>query len=216
LGLTNEGGVAGSILTLRNLTGLWILQECMRKWEREGRSSSWEDIISASAAAPELVALIDPDAKEFRMPSDMPKAIQDYCRATGQRPPATVGEIARCAFESLSLKYRSVLQSLEQITGRRLQTIRIVGGGSLNRLLCQMVADCCGRLVVAGPAEASALGNVMLQAVATGHLSGVAEGRAAIAASIQCASFEPNPSDAWDEAFFHFERLVTAGKVGVN
>jgi rhamnulokinase len=118
-----------------------------------------------------------------------------------------MGEIARCAFESLSLKYRSVLEALERLTGRQLQVIRIVGGGSLNSFLCQMIADCCNRAVVSGPVEASALGNIMLQAIATGHLAGITEGREATALSVQCATFAPHRSDRWDEAFSHFQQL---------
>jgi rhamnulokinase len=207
LRFTNEGSADGAILLLRNLTGLWIIQECLRRWEREGRQYSWKDIIFAAAEAKPLQHLVDPNAKEFQMPSDMPGAIRSYCKGTQQSIPDTVGEIARCAFESLSLKYRSVLQSLEKLTGRHLDSIRVVGGGSLNQFLCQMIADVCDRPVVCGPVEASALGNVMLQAVATGHLQNVNAGRAAIAGSLECVSLIPRPSDAWDEAYGRFKTI---------
>jgi rhamnulokinase len=207
LHFTNEGSADGAILLLRNLTGLWIIQECLRCWEREGRHYSWNDITFAAAEAKALQRFFDPNAREFQTPSDMPGAIRAYCKATEQSIPETVGEIARCAFESLSLKYRSVLQSLEKLTGRRLDSIRVVGGGSLNHFLCQMIADACDRRVVCGPVEASALGNVMLQAVATGHLQDMSAGRTAIAGSIECVSLVPRPSEAWDDAYSRFKTI---------
>jgi rhamnulokinase len=207
LQFTNEGSADGSSLLLRNITGLWIIQECLRHWEKEGRHYSWSDITFAAAEVKPLQRLFDPNAKEFQMPADMPATIRAYCRTTQQSIPETVGEIARCAFESLSLKYRSVLQSLEQLTGRHLETIRVVGGGSLNHFLCQMIADACDRPVVCGPVEASALGNVMLQAVATGHLHDAGEGRAAIAASVNCEALAPQRSDDWDDAYLRFRTI---------
>ncbi|HEV2273499.1 MAG TPA: rhamnulokinase family protein [Acidobacteriaceae bacterium] len=207
-GLTNEGGADGSILLMRNLTGLWIIQECLRQWEKEGHRRSWEEIVSAAAQAAPFPAHFDPNAKEFQSPGDMPKAIHDYCLATGQQPPHTVGEIARSTFESLSLSYRSVLESLELVTGRHMESIRVVGGGSLNGFLCQMIADACDRPVIAGPVEASAFGNIMLQAVATGHLQSLRAGREALAGSVECNSFAPHRSDAWDEAYSRFNAIA--------
>jgi rhamnulokinase len=207
LGFTNEGGAGGATLLLKNMTGLWIVQECLRHWTGEGSSFSWDDLISAASAASPLASMIDPDAPEFQVPCDMPRAIRDFCLVTGQPAPQTPGEITRCAFESLSLNYRSVLESLRSLTGRDLRTIRVVGGGGLNRMLCQMTADACGSVVVSGPAEASALGNIMVQAVAAGHLAGLAEGRAAIAQSVECSTFAPYRDDRWDEAFSRFHAL---------
>jgi rhamnulokinase len=163
--------------------------------------------VSATEAAKAFQCFIDPDAPGFQARCDMPRAIRAYCLASGQVAPETVGEIARCAFESLSLKYRSVLESLRKLTGRALRTIRVVGGGGLNTVLCQMTADACGCEVVSGPAEAATLGNVMLQAVATGHLSDVRSGRAAIAESVQCSAFDPHRRDRWDEAYVRFRAL---------
>jgi rhamnulokinase len=137
----------------------------------------------------------------------MPGAIVEYCRATGQPAPETTGAFARCALESLSLKYRSVLESLELLSGRSLRTLRVVGGGSLNPLLCQMIADACDRVVVSGPAEASALGNVLMQAIATNHLPDIKAGRMSIAESVHRTTFEPRRSDAWDEAYTRFKCL---------
>ncbi len=205
-GFTNEGGADGSILLIKNLTGLWLLQECQRLWSREGRHCTWTDISSMAAAAPAFACLLDVDANDFRAPENMHHAIAEYCRRTMQPNPDTIGAVARGCFESLALKYRSVLESLETVTTRRLDTIRIVGGGCLNTLLCQMTADACNRTVISGPAEASAFGNVMLQAIATGHLSNIGAGRAAIAASIQCMSYFPQRTDAWDEAYSRMEQ----------
>jgi rhamnulokinase len=209
LGFTNEGGADGSILLIKNLTGLWLLQECQRQWSREGRQNTWSDITAIAATAPAFACVLDVDANVFRAPENMPRAIADYCRRTLQPEPETIGAVARGCFESLALKYRSVLESLETVTARRLATIRVVGGGCLNALLCQMTADACNRTVVSGPAEASAYGNVMLQAIATGHLSSIGTGRAAIAASIQCVSYFPQRTDVWDEAYARMEHRQT-------
>ena len=211
LGFTNEGGANGAVLLVKNITGLWILQECLRQWTDEGRSYTWSELALAAESAKAFQCFIDPDAEEFQTQCDMPRAIGQYCRESGQAAPENVGEITRCAFESLSLKYRSVLESLRKLTGRSLPTIRVVGGGGLNSVLCQMTADACGCEVVSGPAEASALGNVMLQAVATGYLSDVRAGRAAIAESVQCSVFDPHRCDQWDEAYARFRRLEANG-----
>ena len=207
LGFTNEGGAGNSTLLLKNMTGLWIVQECLRHWSGAAYSYSWADLVSAAATAPPFRSLIDPDAPEFQTPCDMPRAIAGFCKATGQPAPQSEGEIARCAFESLSLNYRSVLDSLRALTGRNLNVIRIVGGGGLNAMLCQMTADACGCEVVSGPVEASTLGNVIMQAIATGHLADVREGRAAIAKSVECSSFTPHRDHRWDEAYARFRAL---------
>lgn len=211
LGFTNEGGADGAVLLLKNITGLWIVQECLRQWASEGRNLTWDEVASAAGAAKAFQSLIDPDAPGFQAQCDMPRAIGQYCAASGQRAPETPGEMARCAFESLSLKYRSVLESLRKLTRRGLGTIRVVGGGGLNTVLCQMTADACGCQVVSGPSEASALGNVMLQAVAAGHLNSVRAGRAAIAKSAQSSVFDPHRSDRWDEAYARFRLLEAKG-----
>ncbi len=211
LGFTNEGGADGAVLLLKNITGLWIVQECMRQWASEGRKIEWNELASAAGAAKAFQCFIDPDAPGFQAHCDMPRAIHQYCAASGQAVPESAGEIARCAFESLSMKYRSVLESLRMLTRRGLGTIRVVGGGGLNAVLCQMTADACGCQVVSGPAEASALGNAMLQAVATGHLADVRSGRAALAESGQCSVFDPHRSDRWEEAYARFRALEANG-----
>lgn len=212
LGFTNEGGADGAVLLLKNLTGLWILQECQRQWDSDGHQYTWTKLMLAAKAARACRSIIDSDAPSFQVRCNMPRAIRAYCGATGQAVPETVGEIVRCAFESLSLKYRSVLESLRGLTGRALCTIRVVGGGGLNTALCQMTADVCGCQVVSGPVEAATLGNVMLQAVATGHLSDLRSARAAIAESVPCSVFDPKQSDQWDEVYARF-RLLEATSI---
>ncbi len=207
LNFTNEGGAEGSILLLKNIPGLWILQECLRQWTSEGRNYTWAEIASLASTEAAFQCVLDVDDSDFATPGNMPAAIADYCRRTMQSPPQTDGAIARCCFEGLSLRYRSVLEALEKLTRRRLETIRIVGGGCLHALLCQMAADACHRVVVAGPSEASAFGNVMLQAIATGHLQDVREGRTAIAQSIERTTYVPRKIAGWDDARAKLERL---------
>ena len=209
LGFTNEGGADGSILLIKNLTGLWLLQECQRQWSREGRHYDWSELSAMAAAAPEFGCVLDVDASDFRAPDNMHRAIAGYCRRTLQPNPEDIAVVARGCFESLALKYRSVLESLEAVTARRLDTIRIVGGGCLNALLCQMTADACNRTVASGPAEASAFGNIMVQAIATGHLPNIGAGRAVIAASIPRVTYRPQRTEIWDAAYARMERTQT-------
>lgn len=207
LGFTNEGSADGRILLLKNLTGLWILQECLRAWSRDGEEMAWEALLQAASAARAFTWYIDPNHPRLQAAPNMPGAIQSCCRETGQSVPEGLGEIASCVLQSLALKYRSTLEQLSLLTGRALETIRIVGGGSLNRLLCQMTADATGCIVVAGPVEASALGNGMLQAMAAGRLSGIENGRAAIAASVVRQVYEPARNSRWEEAFAFFKKI---------
>jgi rhamnulokinase len=206
--LTNEGGVGGTIRLLKNVAGLWLLQESRRQWQREGHDHDWDRLLALAEQAEPFRSLIDPDATDFLSPGDMPAAIRAACRRTGQPEPESVGAVVRCCLESLALKYRWVLDALEAVTGRRLETIRVVGGGSQNCLLCQLTADACERPVVAGPVEATALGNIMLQAIATGHLPDVAAGRQAVGGSFERQRFEPRPGGAWLEAWERFSELL--------
>lgn len=208
LNFTNEGGVAGTIRLLKNVTGLWLLQESRRQWQREGHDYGWEDLLALAAQAEPFRSLVDPDHPDFLSPGDMPATVRAYCRRTGQPEPESVGAVVRCCLESLALKYRWAIEALDELVGYRLETVRIVGGGSQNRLLSQFTADACQRPVVTGPVEATALGNVMVQAIATGHLQDLAAGRRAIAASVPQETFEPGPAAAWDEAFGRFQELV--------
>ncbi len=207
-GFTNEGGIAGTIRLLKNIAGLWLVQECVRQWRKEGVALDWDSVVRLARDAPPFVSIVDPDAPDFLAPDDMPAAIRQSCRTTRQPEPCDQGALARCCLESLALKCRWVLESLRSVTGRAQDTIRIVGGGSRNALLCQLTADACGSLVVAGPVEASALGNVMVQAMATGHLDSLASARAAVAASCDIAKYQPVHDDRWDAAYATLRRLL--------
>jgi rhamnulokinase len=216
LNFTNEGGVDGTTRFLKNVGGLWLLQECQRQWQRKGQAYTWTALVALAEEAVPLKSIVDPDSPDFLNPPDMQEAIRAYCLRTGQPSPESVGEVVRCCLESLALKYRWAMSALEEMTGRRLNTIRIVGGGSRNGLLCQLTADACGRRVVAGPVEATALGNIMVQAVAAGHLPDIAAGRRAVEASVNLTSFEPNASGNWDGAFGRFVELVSEGMSEMN
>jgi len=209
LNYTNEGGVADTIRLLKNVTGLWLLQECHRQWTREGHPLDWSEVMRLAEAAEPLQVLIDPDDPAFRAPLNMVEVIYEYCCATSQPIPTSVGQLARACLESLCVKYRIVLEQLRSITGRRLDTIRVVGGGSQNRLLCQWTADACECKVIAGPVEASALGNVMMQAVATGQIADVKAGRVAIGRSVTCESYTPGDFLPWVSALTRFRELET-------
>ena len=203
---TNEGGVCGTIRLLRNISGLWAIQECRRVWAAEGSQLSWDEITRLAAAAPAFTATIDVDAPEFMRPGNMPELIRAHCKATGQRVPEDRGTVARVVFESLALKYRWTLESLDQVMGRRAKTLHIVGGGSRNRLLNQFAANSTGRPVVAGPVEATAIGNLLMQMLAMGAVSSLEEGRAVVRDSFDAESFEPRETAAWDDAYAAFCR----------
>lgn len=216
-GFTNEGGVGNTIRLLQNFTGLWLLQASQQQWQREGTSYTWDQLMAAAQTAPAFQCLVNPDAHEFLAPSQMVHTIRAWAQRTGQPAPETVGEVVRCCLESLALNTRWGVEVLEHVTGRGANTpdgpyqvIRIVGGGSQNRLLAQWIADACHRLVVTGPVEATALGNVMMQAIAMGHITNVAEGRAVIAASVEQEQFEPGASSGWDEAYARYARIKGA------
>ena len=208
LDVTNEGGVGGTIRLLKNVAGLWLLQESRRQWRSEGREYSWEELLNLAMQAEPFRAFINPGAETFLSPGDMPAAIRAYCRRTEQPEPEGDGAVVRCCLESLALKYRSVLDGLEKLLGHRLERVHIVGGGSQNDLLNQFTADACAREVVAGPVEATALGNLMMQAVASGAIADVAAGRHVVAASAQRQHYAPEHADAWEAAYERFKGLL--------
>jgi len=201
---TNEGGVTGTTRLLKNIMGLWLVQECRRTWERAGRDFSYEELMRLAEAAPPFAGIVDPDDASFMLPADMPRAIADYCRRHGQPEPSEPGAVVRCALESLALRYRWVLERLEELTERRIGTIHIVGGGSQNVLLCQLTADACNRPVVAGPVEATAIGNVMVQALGLGLVRSLEEARAVVRRSFDVAAYEPQRSATWEEPYQKF------------
>jgi rhamnulokinase len=201
---TNEGGVGGSIRFLKNIMGLWLVQECRRSWERAGRAFSYEELAHLAESAPPFVSLIDPDDASFLLPPNMPAAIGDFCRHTGQPAPTEPGATVRCALESLALRYRWVFDRLEEMLGQRLDVIHIIGGGSQNRLLCQMTAEACNRPVLAGPVEATAVGNVLVQAIGLGLLGSLADGREVVRRSFELQSYVPKDPESWDEPYQRF------------
>lgn len=197
---TNEAGVGGTIRFLRNVAGLWLVQECQRTWEAAGQPASFAQLAELASAAAPRAAFIDPDDPRFADPGDMPRRIQDACAARGQPVPQTPGQIVRCILDSLALRHRTVLQQIEQLTGRRVRTVHLVGGGVQNELLCQLTADAAGRPVVAGPVEATAAGNILVQALAHGHVRSLAEIRQVVARSAALKHYEPRDTAGWDEA----------------
>jgi rhamnulokinase len=208
---TNEGGFGGTLRLLRNVMGLWLLQECRRMWARNGRDYSYEELVRMAEDAPPFGALVDPDHPGFLAPGDMPARIRDYCAKSGQSLADEPGAISRCVFESLALKYRWVLEKAEEVSGQRAETIHVVGGGVQNSLLCRLTAEAARRPVVAGPVEATAVGNVMVQAYARGHVGSLAEIRDVVRSSVEVHTHVPEGSAGeWDEAFGRFSRLMDA------
>jgi len=207
LNFTNEIGFAGTVRLLKNIVGLWIVQECRREWARQDRDHDYATLTQKAAAAPPLRPLINPADPRFIAPGDMPKRISDYCVESGQMPPDGVGETVRCALESLALQYRRSLREIERLTGERIGQLHIVGGGSQNQLLNQFTANATGIPVIAGPVEATALGNITVQAITSGELSSLEDARALIAASFEMEIFEPQKQELWDSAAARFEKL---------
>jgi rhamnulokinase len=202
---TNEVGVSGTVRFLKNIAGLWLLQECRRHWIEEGAEYSYEQLAKMAADARPFSASINPDA--FLEPGGMPGKIAAHCGETGQAAPATHGEYARAILESLALRYRQVLEDLEALSGRRIEVIHIVGGGSKNTLLNQFVADCTGRKVVAGPGEATAIGNILVQAMGAGELKGLDEVRQVVRNTFELTTVNPHPSPQWEQAYQRFRGL---------
>ena len=206
INFTNEIGAAGKIRLLKNIAGMWLLQECRRAWIGEGHEYSYPELARMASEARPFAAVIDPDA--FLHPGGMPGKIAGFCASSGQKPPETVGEYCRTILESLALRYRQVLESLESLQGRKIEVIHIVGGGSRNAVLNQFVADATGTVVVAGPSEATALGNVLIQAIGAGELEDIAAARALIRRSFPLETFEPRPGADWDAAYRRYCSLA--------
>jgi len=204
LNFTNEGGVCGTFRFLKNIMGLWLVQECRRTWARGGEELSYAQLTEQAAAAKPFVSLIEPDHAAFLSPGDMPAEIRSFCQQTGQSVPEDKGAVIRCCLESLALKYRWTVESLEQIMGQKLSVIHLVGGGTQNRLLSQFTADATGRPAIAGPVEATAIGNILMQALARGYVSSLAQAREVIRNSFEVITYEPQNVAAWDEAYARF------------
>ncbi|MFH1676344.1 MAG: rhamnulokinase family protein, partial [bacterium] len=205
---TNEGGVNGKIRFLKNVTGLWLIEELRRSWAHDGKKIDFDSINYEAEKAIPFRSLINPNHQSFISPDDMPKAIVDFCRSTNQPEPGTFGEFSRCVFESLALSYKHTIEKLEKITGKNIELIHIVGGGSKNELLCKMTADACGVRVIAGPSECTSIGNILVQALTHGSIDNLTGGRVIAANSLELKEFLPKDRGLWKEASGRFESLI--------
>jgi rhamnulokinase len=199
--MTNEGGVGDKIRFLKNIVGLWLLQECRRQWQTADKDYSYDDLTRLASDAEPLSAFVVSDDPRFLAPADMPATIQGYCQETGQPVPADHAAIVRCALESLAMEYRWVAEQIDNLTGKHHPQIHIIGGGSQNKLLNQFAANATGRTVVAGPVEATAIGNILVQAIALGEINSLLEGRELVRNSFAVETYEPQQREPWDEAY---------------
>ena len=204
LNFTNEGGVEGTIRLLKNICGMWLLERCRLNWG----DTSYPELITEADSCEPFRSLINPDDDCFANPADMEQAIREYCRTAGQPVPEQRGQIVRCIFESLALRYRQVLENLRALSPRPIETLHVIGGGSRNDLLNQFTANAIGIPVVAGPSEATAIGNVMIQAMTVGEATDVAGMRQLISRSIPLKTYHPQDMAAWDAAYIHFKNCV--------
>ncbi|MBM3861765.1 MAG: rhamnulokinase [Verrucomicrobia bacterium] len=205
---TNEVGYGHTIRFLKNIVGLWVVQECKRTWANEGTEYNYDQITRIAAEAQPLKCLINPNAARFLKPDDMPSKVAAYCRETGQPVPQTHGEIVRCALESLALVYRKTLADASAITGQPITRLHIVGGGTKNALLNQFAANATGLTILTGPIEATAIGNILIQAIALKHLKSLDELRAVVRDSFPIQTYEPQDSDVWQAAYARFQKLT--------
>jgi rhamnulokinase len=209
LGFTNEIGYGNTVRLLKNIVGLWIVQECRRHWAKEGKKYEFAQLTELSASAPPFGSLINPDDPRFLSPDDMPRKIAEFCTETGQPVPASHAAYMRCIHESLALFYRIVLRRIERLTGKKIEKLHIVGGGSRDAMLNQCAANALKIPVIVGPAECTAFGNILIQAIALGHLPSHAAAREVIRNSVELKTFTPQDAAAWDAAAVRFEKLVS-------
>lgn len=201
---TNEGGVNNTIRFLKNIMGLWLIQESRRQWRREGKEYSFAELEALAKEAKPFKCFIDPDHPSFVAPGDIPTRVREFCQKTGQYVPKTVGEVMRCIYESLAMKYRYTAETIGKLTGISPRVIHVVGGGTKDGFLSQMTADACGIPVCAGPEEATAIGNLLVQLMAAGEAKTLSDVRAIVAASFACKHYAPQNTAAWDEAYQNF------------
>jgi len=206
---SNEIGAFGTTRFLKNIAGMWLLQECKRAWDAAGNSFNYSDLANEAEKSPPFVTLIDPDAADFQAPPNMPDAIAAVCRRTGQPVPQSPGAYARAILESLALKYRLIAESLARVTAKPISKIYIVGGGCRNHLLNQFAADALNCTVVCEPVEATSIGNIIVQLHALGEIPSLSEGRAVVRRSFETKTYEPQNTRAWDDAFVRFQRILS-------
>ncbi|MBQ6472209.1 MAG: rhamnulokinase [Victivallales bacterium] len=206
---TNEGGVGNTIRFLKNILGLWLVQECRNEWKRQGESLDFGEMVKLAEKAEPFRSFVDPNDSSFVTPGDMPARIQAFCKRTKQPVPETKGQIIRTALESLAMRYRQSVDELETITGRKIDVLHIVGGGCQNRLLVQFTANAINRPVLTGPIEGTALGNIAVQAIATGAIRDLAKAREIVAASTELESYTPKNTKAWNTAYRKYAKVIS-------
>jgi len=208
--LTNEGGINQTFRLLKNIMGLWLLQQCRATWKSESKSFTYKELVQLAERSRPFSAMIDPDYPPFLLPGNMPQKINDYCIKTKQFPPPDIGSIVRCILESLAFKYRAVLDQLFDVSGKSIETIHIIGGGSQNELLCQMTANVTDKHVVAGPVEATSIGNALVQWMAIGNIDNLEQGRELIHKSFNLTTYEPQNHQMWKEQYQKFVSMTKA------
>ncbi len=206
MNFTNEGGVEGTFRFLKNITGLWLLEQCRKDWERE--NYSYERLVDMAKTEKPFLCFVDPDAPDFMNPESMVKAICNYCSRTGQKAPETTGQIVRCIFESLAMKYWHTIKLLKRVSPHPIEKLYVIGGGSRNAYLCQLTANAIGMPVVAGPAEGTAMGNLLVQAMALGHLNSLADIRKVVRNSVETKTYLPQDVAEWDKAYEQFRSII--------
>lgn len=208
MNITNERGVEGTTTFLKNIIGLWLIQESRRQWQREGQDYSFAQLEKLALAAKPFQCFIDPDAPEFVPQGDLPGRVREFCEKTGQYVPQTVGEVMRCIYESLALKYRLTFEAIQNCTGKAYRQIHVLGGGTKDGLLCQMTANSCGVPVLAGPIEATVLGNLAVQFIASGAIESIRQARKIIAQSEAVTPYAPKDTQSWNAAYDQFQHYI--------
>ena len=208
INITNEGGFGGTTGFLKNIIGLWLIQESRRQWQREGKDYSYADLEKLALSEEPFKCFIDPDAPEFVPQGNIPERVREFCKKTGQYVPESVGEIMRCIYESLAMKYRMTFEKLCECTGKDYPVIHVIGGGTKDGLLCRMTASSCGKTVKAGPIEATVMGNVAVQLMSDGTIGSISEARRAVAASEELKTYEPQNTDEWIKAYESFVKIA--------
>ena len=206
MNFTNEGGVEGTFRFLKNITGLWLLEQCRKDWEQE--NYSYEQLVDMAKAEKPFRRFVDSDAPEFMNPENMVKAICDYCNRTGQTAPENTGQTVRCIFESLAMKYRYTIELLKRVSPHPIEKLHVIGGGSRNAWLCQFTANAIGMPVVAGPAEGTAMGNLLVQAMALGYLGSLADVRQVVRNSVETETYLPQNVAEWDKFYGQFRNII--------
>ncbi|MBP9987951.1 MAG: rhamnulokinase [Ruminococcus sp.] len=208
INITNEGGFDDTTGFLKNIIGLWLIQESRRQWQRQGEDYSYADLEKMALATEPFKCFIDPDAPEFVPHGNIPKRVQEFCQRTGQYVPQTVGEIMRCIYESLAMKYNLTFEKLRECTEQDYPVIHVIGGGTKDGLLCQMTANSCNRTVKAGPIEATVMGNIAVQLMSDGSIENIGQARKIVADSSELKTYEPTDTDKWEKAYAEFLKIV--------